>query len=87
MKQHKFKKSTYLPVALLIYFGYMTYPGRGYFYGGEYFYYFGIIAICLIVIVLLHFSLKRREKLRDEAKNDATEYGTYSDDNSGSTTN
>ena len=78
MKQHKFKKSVYLPVALLIYLGYMAYLGRGYFYSGEYLYYFGIIAICLIVIILLHFSLKRKEKL----KNDATEYGTYSDDKS-----
>ena len=32
-------------------------------------YYFGIIAITLVVLVLLHFSLKRREKYRDNNKN------------------
>ena len=33
-------------------------------------YYFGIIGITLVIIVLLHFNLKRRERLRKEREDD-----------------
>lgn len=77
MKMHKFKSSTYLPLALLVYLAYMSYLGLPYFYNGEYLYYFGIIGATIVVVILLHFSLKRKEKLRK--KNEEEQYGTYED--------
>ncbi len=64
------KKSTVIPAALLVYLAIMSYIGRGELAQGHYLYYFGIIGITLVIIVLLHFSLKRREKLRKEREND-----------------
>ena len=53
------KKSTWLPLLLLIYLGIMCYIGRGEFYAGNSLYYFGIIAATLFCILLLHIFLKR----------------------------
>lgn len=60
----KLKRSTVIPVVLLVYLAVMSYIGRGEFYAGHYLYYFGIIGATLVVITLLHFFLKKREKLR-----------------------
>lgn len=54
----------------MIYLAVMAYIGRSELYAGHYLYYFGIIGATLIVIVLLHFSLKRRERLRRERESD-----------------
>ncbi|MBD5346455.1 MAG: hypothetical protein HDR92_04905 [Bacteroides sp.] len=62
----KIKRSTFLPIILLVYLGVMAYIGRGELAAGNYLYYFGIIGITLVCIVLLHFFLRKREKLRDE---------------------
>lgn len=64
------KRSTIIPLALLAYLGVMSYIGLPKYYAGDYFGYFGIIVGTLIVIVLLHFSLKRRERLRREREED-----------------
>lgn len=64
------KRSTIIPLALLAYLGTMCYVGRSIFFEGRYFYYFGIIAGSLLAIVLLHFSLKRKERLRQEREDD-----------------
>lgn len=66
------KKSTFIPVALLAYLGVMSYIGYPGYVSGEYsaLYYFGIIIATLCVIVALHFSLKRRERLRQEREKD-----------------
>ena len=67
----KIKRSTLIPAALLVYlaimsvFGWQQYQA-GVMTGGEY---YGIIAITLVVIVLLHFNLKRRERLRQPRLN------------------
>ncbi|WP_295732381.1 hypothetical protein [uncultured Muribaculum sp.] len=53
------KKSTWLPLLLLIYLAVMCYIGRAEFYAGNYLFYFGIIAATLICILLLHIFLKR----------------------------
>lgn len=68
----KLKKSTVLPLVLLIYLAVMSYIGYPAFASGEYspLYYFGIIGATLLVILLLHFSLKRRERLRREREDD-----------------
>ncbi len=64
------KRSTIIPLALLAYLGVMSYIGLPKYYAGDYFGYFGIIIGTLIVIVLLHFALKRRERLRQEREED-----------------
>ncbi|MGN1237637.1 MAG: hypothetical protein ACI4UW_01790 [Muribaculaceae bacterium] len=75
----KFKRSTFLPLALLVYLSFMAYIGRGYLLSGDYLYYFGILTGSLLVIILLHFSLKRKEAMQ-EKRNNENEYGTYDDD-------
>lgn len=62
----KLKRYIVIPVALLIYLAVMAYIGRGELYAGHYVYYFGIIAATLACIVLLFFTLRRRERLRRE---------------------
>ena len=72
MPKRRYKKSTIVPVLLLIYLAVMATIGwREYAIGKtSALYYFGIIGATLVCIVLLHFSLKRREKLREEREND-----------------
>lgn len=62
------KKSTSLPIILLAYLAVMSYIGYADYAAGVYspMYYFGIIGITLLVIFLLHLSLKRKERLRRE---------------------
>ena len=64
------KKSTFVPLILLVYLGVMSYIGRGEFFAGNYGYYFSIIGLTLLCIVLLHFFLKKRERLRKEREDD-----------------
>ncbi|MBD5316239.1 MAG: hypothetical protein HDS11_01015 [Bacteroides sp.] len=63
-------KSTVLPLVLLVYLGIMSVIGYPEFQAGNYLYYFGIICATLLCIILLHFSLKRRERLRREREDD-----------------
>lgn len=67
----KIKRSTLIPAVLLVYLAVMAGIGYPEYAAGRTsaLYYFGIIAITLVVLVLLHFSLKRREKYRDNNKN------------------
>lgn len=55
------KKSTLIPCLLLVYLAIMSYIGRHELQAGNYTFYFSTIAITLLCIVLLHFTLKRRE--------------------------
>lgn len=66
------KKSVWLPLVLLVYLAVMASIGwREYSLGiTSALYYYGTIAITLIVIVLLHFNLKKRERLRKEREDD-----------------
>lgn len=66
----KLKKSTIIPLALLIYLAVMSYMGLSYYYAGDYLYYFGIIGVTLIIIIILHFLIKKREKIREEREKD-----------------
>lgn len=63
-------RSTLIPLLLLVYLAVMAYIGRGEFQRGNYLYYFGIIGATLVCIVLLHFVMKRRERLRREREDD-----------------
>lgn len=60
----KIKRSVVIPLILLVYLGVMSYIGRGELAAGRYLYYFGIIAITLLAIFLLHLNLRRRERNR-----------------------
>ena len=74
--KRRFKRSTVLPLALLAYTGFMAYLGRGYYFSGDYLHYFGVLGATLVVLILLHFSLKRKEAMQ-EKRNNESEYGSY----------
>lgn len=78
MRQKKFKSSTVIPLALLVYLAAMAFYGRGMLASGEALKYYGVIACTLIVLVVLHFSLKKKEKLREKRENDI--YTTYAEE-------
>lgn len=59
----KIRRSTILPIILLIYLGVMAYIGRGELVAGHYLYYFGIIGASLLCIILLRIFLKKRERM------------------------
>lgn len=56
------KKSTLIPLLLLLYLAVMSYIGRGELYAGNYLFYFGVIGCTLVCIILLHIFWKRRGK-------------------------
>lgn len=60
---------------MLIYLGFMAYVGFPHLLAGEYLFYFGIIGISLIIIIALHFVLKKKELLRQKAAEET--YTTY----------
>ncbi|MBO4978174.1 MAG: hypothetical protein J6C67_05595 [Muribaculaceae bacterium] len=68
----KLRRSTVLPLCLAAYLAVMAYIGYDGYDGGETSaaMYFGTIAVTIVIIVLLHFNLKRREQLRREREND-----------------
>lgn len=66
----KLKRSTVIPLCLLAYLAVMSYIGYPEFQKGNYIYYFGIIIATLCVILLLHFAMKKRERLRREREQD-----------------
>lgn len=59
------KRSTFIPLLLLLYLAVMSYVGLPEYYSGNYFYYFGVIGVTLALIVILHLFLRRREHLRE----------------------
>ena len=79
MSNKKIKRSVIFPIIMLIYLGAMAWIGRDRLARGEYLYYFGIIGISLLIIVLLYFSLRKKEQLRDrrEQEQEQAQYGTY----------
>ena len=58
------KRSTYVPLMLLGYLAVMSYIGFDEFRQGHYLYYFGIIGVTILVIITLHFTLRRAERRR-----------------------
>ena len=77
-KKIKIKRSVVFPIIMLAYLAVMAWLGRDRLERGEYLYYFGIIGMGLIIIVLLYFSLRKKEQLREQRENE--QYGTYDDD-------
>lgn len=65
-----YKKSTIIPLALFVYLIVMSYIGRSHLLAGDYLFYFGVIGVTLLIIVLLHFMLKKREKIQQKREED-----------------
>ncbi len=74
---NKLKRSTVIPLCLLVYLAVMAWMGRGRLLAGEYLYYFGVLGGSLAIIALLYWSLRRKESLR--RKHEEELYGTYED--------
>ncbi len=68
----KTKRSTLVPLILAVYLAFMASIGYGEYAAGRMspLYYFGVIVLTAIIIILLHFNLKRRERLRREREDD-----------------
>lgn len=68
----KLNRSIIIPLILLIYLGVLAGLGYKSYAGGEMsaFQYFGTILATIVIIICLHFNLKRRERLRRERKED-----------------
>ena len=68
----KFKRSTVIPLVLTAYLAVMASIGYPEYASGRMsaLYYFGVIAITALIIILLHFNLKHRERLRQRHSHD-----------------
>lgn len=68
----KLKRSTVIPAVLAAYLVVMACIGYPEYAAGRTsaLYYFGVIGITVIILILLHFNLKRRERLRRERMED-----------------
>ncbi len=68
----KIKRSTLIPLVLAVYLMVMASIGWGDYTSGRTsaLYYFGVIAITVVILILLHFSLRRRERYREERQAD-----------------
>ena len=58
----KLRRSTFIQLILLVYLAVMSCIGFPEFQQGHYLYYFGVIGLTLVIIALLHFFLKKRER-------------------------
>lgn len=70
--KRRLRRSTLLPLVLLLYLGFMASIGYKDYAAGRSStaYYFGIIGATLAAIVALHFFLKKKERLRDQRQAD-----------------
>ncbi len=77
------KKSTLIPLVLLAYLAVMSYIGYGEYAAGRMtpLYYFGVIGSTLLIIILLHFFIKKRERLRRERLEDMRRGSDQSESN------
>ena len=66
----KIKRSTLIPLVLAVYLMVMASIGWGASGRTSALYYFGVIAITVVILILLHFSLRRRERYREERQAD-----------------
>ncbi len=68
----KLQRSTVIPLALAVYLAVMAYLGYPDYAAGRTsaLQYFGIIAATIVILIVLHFSIKWRDKLRKERMDD-----------------
>lgn len=71
----KIKRSTLIPSILAVYLAVMAWIGYPEYAAGRTsaLYYFGIIGITIVILIALHFNLKRRERLAKERERDIEE--------------
>lgn len=64
------KKSTVIPVLLLVYLAVMSWMGYPAYAAGHFsaLFYFGIIALTSVIILFLHINLKHRERNRNRKR-------------------
>lgn len=64
----KIKRSTFIPLILALYLIAIAYIGFPAYASGQTsaFQYFGTIALTIVILIVLHFNLKRRERIRHE---------------------
>ena len=62
------KRSTLIPILLLIYLAVMAYISRQELTDGHYLFYFGVIGLTLACIIGLHFTLRHRERNRRKVR-------------------
>lgn len=68
----KIKRSTLIPAILAVYLVVMATIGYSDYAFGRTsaLFYFGIIAVTVVILILLHFNIKHRERLRRERLED-----------------
>lgn len=64
----RLKKSTFIPAVLLIYLAVMAYMGRDKLLSGNYLEYFGILIATLLCIVILFYTLRKQEEIRERKR-------------------
>ena len=69
----RIKKSTFIPVVLLLYLAVMAYMGRYTLLAGNYLEYFGILVVTLLCIVVLFFTLRKQEEVRERRRREQEE--------------
>ena len=69
----RIKKSTFIPVVLLLYLAVMAYVGRDTLLAGNYLEYFGILVVTLLCIVVLFFTLRKQEEVRERRRREQEE--------------
>lgn len=72
------KRYVIIPLLMLCYLAVMAYVARQRLADGEYLYYFGVIGISLLIIIALYFSLKKKEKYRQQ--HEESMYGQYGEE-------
>ena len=73
------KQSAIIPVCMLAYLAVMAYIGRDNYTSGNKSLFFGVIILSLIIILLLHLALRKKERLRQMREDDEL-YGKYDTD-------
>lgn len=76
--KNKIKMSVLVPILLFLYLCLMAWMGRERLADGDYLHYFGVIGVGIVIIVALHFVLKKKEYYRERRREEA-QYGTYED--------
>lgn len=68
----KIQRSTLIPAILAVYLAVMASIGYGDYASGRTsaLFYFGTIAVTIVILILLHFNIKHRERLRRERLDD-----------------
>lgn len=67
------KKSLLIPSVLLIYLVFMAYMGRDKLLAGSYLEYFGILIVTLLCILILFFTLRKQEEVRERRRRELEE--------------